>query len=239
MSHVQRTPGVRRALGRGKVVTTVVVVAAAVLGLGGGATFALWRDSASTTARMPVGVAVFGAGAPGALTYAGSEADRLTFTFGPQQAKTLHDAGVVAIPVQVDSLSQGHRGLSYTLTPAVSGGIFGASTWRLVKVASAAACTPSATGSTQTTSTPWTSDYSAATTPTSEFWCLVASWASVTGTHSNTVTATGTPDIPGSPASVTATDRWSATVSNDLDPAAEPTHRLTFDFRTFRPGAAP
>ena len=33
---------------------------------------------------------------------------------------------------------------------------------------------------------------------------------------------------------VTATDTWGATASNDIDPTVEPTHTLTFTFRTFR-----
>jgi hypothetical protein len=221
---------------RGRLVTALVVLLAVVIGLGGGTALALWRDSASTRARMPVGVAVFGMGAPGQLTYAAAETDDLVFRFGPSQAQQLLDNGVVAIPIQVDSLSQGHRGLTYTVVPDITGGLFGAGTWTLTRVPSAAACTPLTTGTTATGSTPWTAAYAGPAEPIrSEFWCLVAN--SVTGTHTNTVTVTGTPDVPGGLGPVTATDQWRATVGGN--PAAEPTHTLTFDFRTFRPGAAP
>jgi hypothetical protein len=225
----------RRAVRRGRRATALVVVLGVALGLGAGTAMALWRDSASTAARMPVGVAVFGAGMPGGLTYATSEPGKLVVPFGPAQAKTLHDTGAVAFAVQVDSLSQGHRGLTYTVTPAVSGGLFGASTWTLAKVASPGACTTSTPGSALRTSTPWSGSYNEATQPLSEYWCVVAKWAQIAGTHSDTVTATGTPDLPGTPGGpVTATDTWGATVSNDINPAVEPTHTLTFDFRTFR-----
>jgi hypothetical protein len=224
----------RRDTRRGRRATAFIVVLGVALGLGGGTALAVWRDSASTAARMPVGVAVFGAGATGALTYAASEADRLVVPFGPAQAKVLHDAGAVSFAVQVDSLSQGHRGLTYTVTPAVAGGLFGASTWTLTKVASPAVCTTSTPGSAQRTSIPWTGTYNEATQPLSEYWCIVAKWAQIAGTHSNKVTASGTPDLPGTPAPVTATDTWSATATNDLDPTVEPTHTLTFNFRTFR-----
>jgi hypothetical protein len=220
---------------RGRRATAFVVVLGVALGLGGGTAMALWRDSASTSARMPVSVAVFGAGAPGGVKYAASESDKLVFEFGRAQAQALHDAGAVAFAVQVDSLSQGHRGLTYTVTPAVSGGLFGASTWSLTKVASAAACTTSTMGPAQGSSTPWPGTYNEATAPLAEYWCIVAKWAKITGTHSNKVTASGTPDLPGTPGGpVTATDTWGATVSNDIDPTVEPTHTLTFDFRTFR-----
>ena len=184
---------------------------------------------------MPVGVAVFGAGAPGSLTYAAAETDKPVFSFGKVQAQTLHDTGAVAFVVQVDSLSQGHRGLTYTVTPAISGGLFGASTMVLTKVASAAACTTSTTGPapTPTTSVPWTGTYNEATAPVAEYWCVVAKWTRVTGTHTDTVTASGT-SADGTPVPVTATDTWNATVDNNIDPTVEPTQKLTFDFRTFR-----
>lgn len=224
-----------------------VLVAAAALS-GTGATFALWREEARGTVRMPVGVTVFGAGAPatpGSLAqYATSEDDELVVTFGPAQAATLRggsSGGSVAVPFQVDALSQGHRGLAYTVTADVEGGVFGSSQWSLHRVASAAACTPTSTGTPVTGSTPVAATYSSSTTLVTEYWCLVARYVPVTGSHTNTATVTGDAVLPGAGARprITASDTWGATVREDLDPADEPTHSLTFAFSTFRPGAQP
>lgn len=233
---------------RGWVLTAAVLLVAVLVGAGTGSTVALWRAELTGTARMPVGVTVFGVGAPatpGTLReYATAEGQALHVEFGgPAQAAQLYGTaptgGAVAIPVQVDSLAQGHRGLTYTVTPSISGGVFGASRWSLFRVDSAAACTTEATGTPATTATPWTTDYTSTSTLRSEYWCLVARFVPVTGTHSNTATVTGTPEIPGLPARppLTATDTWSATARQTLDPDGEPTHRLTVTFTTTRPGA--
>lgn len=225
-----------------------VVVCGVVAGTLLGGTLALWRDTATFSARMPAGVAVFGVGAPGPngtlSQYATADGQSLTFAFGPAQATALYNGGagaIVAVPVQVDSLSQGHRGLRYTVTTELRGGVFGASQVQLYRVDSPAACTTSTTATVATTSTPWTADHTATTALLSEYWCLVARYVPVTGTHTNTATATGTPVVPNvaSPPGVTATDTWTSTVQSVLDPAAEPTHTLTFAFTTFRPGGAP
>jgi len=216
----------------------LVVLAAALLGLGLRGTAALWRDAVGVDARLPLGVAVFGVGSPGEVAYAPAGATAQAFTFGAEEARTLHTEGAVAIPVQVDSLAQGHHGLTYTVEPSVAGGLFGVSTWTLAKVGSADACTTSVTGESPRTSTPWDATYADAVAPTSEYWCLVAQWEPLAGTHVDTVTATGSVTVPGlpDPVPVTGSDSWSAVVADDLDPAAEPQHTLTFTFRTFRPG---
>lgn len=233
----------------GWLLTAAVLLAAVLAGARTGTTLALWRDRETGTVGMPVGVTVFGVGAPataGSLTtYATTEGQSLTFQFGPAQAAALYGTtaagGAVAIPIQVDSLAQGHRGLSYTVTTSISGGVFGASRRALYKVASPAACTTSTTATDTTSSTPWTTDYTDTAALKSEYWCLVARYVPVTGTHTNTATVTGTPVIPGLPAqpSLTATDTWTSTARETLNPAAEPTHRLTFTFSTTRPGGTP
>lgn len=233
----------------GLALTAAVVLVAVLVGAGTGGTLALWRDQERGSAAMPVGVTVFGVGAPAApgslAKYATADGQSLTFEFGPAQAATLYGTapagGAVAIPVQVDSLAQGHRGLSYTVAPTVSGGVFGASTWALYKVPSQAACTTSTTATLTASSTPWSTAYTSTSTLTTEFWCLVAKFVPVTGTHRDTATVTGTPDTPGAtaPRDVTDTDEWRATVTQRLDPAAEPTHRLTFTFTTTRAGGTP
>ncbi|UZN02235.1 hypothetical protein [Cellulomonas sp. S1-8] len=232
----------------GWLLTAFVLLAAILVGAGTGGTLALWRDEFTGTVRMPVGVTVFGVGTPatpGTLAkYATADPQSLTFTFGPAQAAALYGGptgGAVAIPVQVDSLAQGHRGLSYTVTPSITGGVFGASRWQLYKVASAAACTTSTTATVTTTSTPWSTAYTTTTALVSEYWCLVARFVPVTGTHTNTATVTGTPVIPGLGAQspLTATDSWSALTRQTLVPSAEPTHTLTFAFTTTRAGSTP
>jgi len=232
-THV-RPPARRRA-------TALVVLAAALLGAGVGGTAALWRDAVGVDARVPLGVAVFGVGAPGEVSFATAGTTTLAHTFGPEEARVLHSQGAVAIPVQVDSLAQGNHGLTYTVEPSVAGGLFGLSTWTLTQVTSAQACTTSVTQGSALTSTPWDATYTDAVAPTSEYWCLVARWTPVSGTHEDTVTATGSVTVPGvaDPVTVTGSDRWSATVTEDVDPADEPEHTLTFTFRTFRPGEQP
>ena len=144
---------------RSHALVAVVLAVAAVVGAGTGGTLALWRDSFTGTIRMPVGVTVFGAGAPGAPLFATSstpiDASRnrgtVTYSFGPAQAAALYASnnlagGAVAIPVQVTTLAQGHRGLGYVLSLSVTGGIFGASNLVTYPVASAAACTTALTG---------------------------------------------------------------------------------------------
>lgn len=239
----------RRARGAGVWGVGVLVVTAVLAGIGTGGTLALWSAEERGTLRMPVGVTVFGVGAPatpGTLAqYATSEDDELVVTFGPAQAAALQGTGgtggAVAVPVQVDALAQGHRGLTYTVTADVEGGVFGASRWSLHKVASAGACSTSTTGSSASTSTPVAATYSSSTALVTEYWCLVARYVPVTGTHTNTVTVGGEAVVPGTTArpQVTADDTWRSTARRTFDPAAEPTHSLTFAFSTFRPGAQP
>ena len=229
----------------------VACAVAAVVGVGAGGALALWSDTATVTARMPVGVMVFGAGAPGAPVYATSDAPlgdgrnrgSVPFTFGPAQAAALYASnspagGAVAIPVQVDTLAQGHRGLGYVLSLSVTGGIFGASNLVTYPVASAAACTTALTGPGASSSTPWPATYSASTTVLTEYWCLVARYVPTRWAHTNTATATApNPLVPAAPLQLQ--DSWSATAQRTFDPAAEPTHTLTFTFTSFRPGGAP
>ncbi|MBO3088484.1 hypothetical protein [Cellulomonas dongxiuzhuiae] len=233
----------------GWLLTALVLLAAVAVGAGTGGTLALWRSEISGTVRMPVGVTVFGIGppaTPGTLAqYATADPQSLTFTFGKAQAVQLYGSpttgGAVAVPIQVDSLAQGHRGLSYTVTPSISGGVFGASTWQLLKLAPGVACTTTATGQAVTSSTPWTTAYDATSSLRTEQWCLVARFVPITGTHENTASVTGTADVPDQPTprTVTDTDKWQATVRQTLDPAAEPDHALTFRFSTSRPGGTP
>ena len=130
----------------------------------------------------------------------------VAFTFGPAQAAALYAGnnpagGAVAIPVQVDTLAQGHRGLGYVLSLSVTGGIFGAADLVTYPVASAAACTTALTGPGASSSTPWPAAYSASTTVLTEYWCLVARYVPTRWAHTDTATATApNPLVPGTPA---------------------------------------
>ncbi|GEL96285.1 hypothetical protein [Cellulomonas composti] len=243
-------PGRARRVRGPHVLVAAVLAVAVVLGVGAGGTFALWRDAVTGTVRMPVGVTIFGAGTVGSPTYATTNAvldanrnrGSVTYSFGPAQATALYNSnssagGSVAIPMQVTSLQQGHRGLAYTVAPSISGGVFGSSTVTLYKVTSAAACTTSTTSTAASSSTPWSSAYTASTTPSTEYWCLVAKYVPTKWSHTDTasVTATG----PGTSGSLSASSTWTATSAITFDPALEPTHTVTFTFTTFRPGTTP
>jgi predicted ribosomally synthesized peptide with SipW-like signal peptide len=223
------------------------LVAAAAVGVVGGAAFALWQDQVDATGRIASGVVVFGAGAPAAkgslADYSTAPGDAPVFTFGSAAATTLFTQGSVAVPIQVDALSQGNRGLSYELDPSITGGVFGASDVIVFPVASAAACTVGAAPATQPplTSTPVSAAYSGAYDDTvddltSEYWCVVAQFDRTLYDYDNQVTARGSWS-PGS--TVQDEDTWAATVTSDLDPAVEPDHTITFDYTTFHRCPAP
>lgn len=218
----------------------LTVLAAALVGVAGGGTMALWRDVETVTARMPAGVVVFGVGAPttpGALSdYATGPGDTVELTFGATAAQTLYSTGAVAVPFQVDALAQGHRGLTYTLTRQISGGVFGDSAVKLVKVPNVAACTTGAAGTDTTTSAPVSSAYSSATTLTTEYWCLVATFERAKGSYANTATVDAGVTTSGGSTGVRVgdSDSWSADVRKYFVPAQEPTHRVVLSFTTSR-----
>ncbi|MFS0703089.1 hypothetical protein AB6N23_01070 [Cellulomonas sp. 179-A 9B4 NHS] len=230
----------RRRRLRGLVVAAVAVALAVGTGITAGSTVALWRDRETFSVRMPAGVVAFGARtvtAPATATdWATGTGDPVEAVFGPGQAATLYDTGSAAVLFQVDSLAQGHRGLRYTVTPTVSGGVFGAATLRLFTVTSPALCVPGATGTPATASTPWQPGYSTATALRAEYWCLVATFDKVRGAYANTASVVG--DVQTSTGTVTDAVRaqasWAAQVLKAINPATEPAHRLTFRYETFR-----
>jgi len=219
----------------------LVVAAATLLGAVGGGTLALWRDVETATASMPAGVVVFGAGTPatpGSLAdYATGPGDTVEVTFGAAAAATLYTTGSVAIPFQVDAVSQGHRGLSYTVARSITGGVFGDSAVRTVRVASAAACTVGVAGADTTASTPVPATYSTTKVYTTEYWCLVATFDRVKGSYANTASVDAGITTSGGATGqrIGDQDSWSAQVLKTFVPAQEPTHRLTLAFTTFRP----
>jgi hypothetical protein len=230
-----RTVGRRTSWARRAAVGGVVVA----LGLAGaGTASALWSDHEQVAGQIGTGAVSFAAGRAtggGALTTATGPDDVLAVTLGRAEAEALVSRGRLAVPLRVDSLAQGNLGLRYTVElPARDAGtILGAADLVLVPVASPAACTPRETlpAAVATTSTPVPATYSAATTPTTQYWCLLGRLAEppVVGSYTNT----GTVRASSAYGSVTASDTWTADVQ--ARPADEPSVEIRFTHETFRP----
>lgn len=232
-------------------VVGVAAVAGIALGLGA-SSLALWKDSVSFDGQISSGYEYFAAGPEGGtITPASDEGapptgNSVDVTIGAAQAATLAADGEVAVVFQTDSLSQGNKGLAYTLAPPADwgSGYFGNSDVEIYWVASPAQCDPEIDPATPPstvsgyTSTPVSADYSDTATVTTEYWCLVATLGDLPdeGTYKNTVTATGTDQAD---TEVSDTDDWSANVTTALDPANEDDHTITFQYGTFRPGQEP
>lgn len=221
----------RRALG--------VVAGAGLLGavLGTtGASLALWSDDVTVTGTIASGHEHFAVGQPGADLTPGAT---VTFPIDAAHAVILAAERELAVPIQVDAVSQGNKGLHYTLTiPDWGEGIFGHSQPEVFPVGSAAECVPDATAPADrgTSSTPVSA--AAHDTQRTEYWCLVARFLPPDeGSYTNTATVTG--HVPGTEVTVRGSDSWGAEVRTALDPAAEPVHHLTFTATTFRPGQEP
>jgi len=226
---------------------TATVAAAGLVGAAvgiGGASLALWRDSVEVGGAVSTGYQSFAVGSPGATVVAPS--GTADFTVGSEAAAALVRDGEVAVPVQVDSVSQGNKGLHYTVTPPASWGegVLGASAVHVFRVDSPAACTTEALSPDTVpapgplSSTPVPATYTTGTEPVSEYWCVYASYDGppALGEYANTATVTAV--APGSE-QVSDEDGWNATVVADLDPADEPDHVLSFTSTTFRPGQEP
>ncbi|PYF99684.1 SipW-cognate class signal peptide [Georgenia satyanarayanai] len=221
----------------------VAGVAGACLGVGG-VSLALWSDSATLGGTVAAGYQSFAVGAPGATVPAPT--GTAVRTVGPQEAAKLVRDGELAVPVQVDSVSQGNKGLHYVVSPPEDwgSGVFGSADIALFPVASPRDCRtevlspqslPEPSG---LESTPVPSTYSTSTGPVTEHWCLYASHdgAPEVGEYANTARVSARP--PEGPV-VEAEDTWDAVVVARLDPAAEPVHAITFTSTTFRPGEQP
>ena len=219
---------------RSVVMLSTAAVAGIALGMGG-STFALWQDATGWTASAKSGYEYFAAGAPGEIQPATN--GTVEFTVGSAEATKLKANRQIAIPMQTESVSQGNKGLRYTIEePAWGDHLFGAASTTLFQVATPEDCTvdnaPAAPG--EPTSTPVSAEYSDAEEPVIETWCLVATIDELPdeGEYSNSVTATAQ-DPAGT--SVEATDTWHATITSTMDPADEPDHVITFGYETFRP----
>jgi len=234
MTHASTRPP-RTLRRRPALLAGTAVVAGVALGMGGG-TFALWQDSTGFTLSAHTGYEYFAAGAPGATQPATDGS--VEFAVDPNQAKKLRDDGEVAVTIQTESVSQGNKGLRYTIAePDWGDHIFGAASTTLFQVATPQDCavanTPEA--SDEPASTPVEPEYSTTDEPVVETWCLVATLDELPdeGPYLNSVTATAEDSVD---VSVEATDSWHAEVTSSMDPADEPRHLITFEYETFRPG---
>lgn len=258
MTDPQKTSRPRRTLVsltsvRARVVALLAAIAV-LIGAGVGGVLALWSDQETVTGRMPVGVAVFGVGSPTSVVYATSDAPvpgepgrnsgTLTFTLPAAAATTLYNGnvdagGAVAIPIRVDSLAQGHRGLTYDLELTIApGGVVEDATVETYKVATASQCTTARTGASDPLhATPWEATYTSTTVIAQDYWCLVARYVPTRWAHSNTATVTA--PNPVTSGTLTASSSWSATARRTHVPSAEPNHTVTFEYTTFRPGDTP
>lgn len=208
-------------------------IVAILVGLGSvSGTYALWGDSENLEFEVQRGVESFAAG-PVNHTVEATDGT-VDVTVGAPEAAQLVEAGGIAIALQTDSVSQGNRGLSYTISePDWGDRIFGSAQTALFPIDSAGACAVENAPATASElhSTPISAEHSDSTEPTIEYWCFVAELDSppVEGTYSSTasVTAESTDDV-----TVEASDDWEADVT--MDPADEPDHAITFSYETFR-----
>lgn len=228
-------------------------VAAIALGTVAGGTMALWHDEESFASQIGTGKVAFAVGSPTTPTgplvtppakAATASGQKLTFDIGKAEATVLLRDKEIAIPIQVDSLSQGNKGLRYQVAPPVfeSNSLFSTANTRLVKVDRAADCTtdprptlPSPVPADYYTSTPVSADYSDGSTPTREFWCLTATLNGMPGAGSYTNKVKVTAD--SSAGQVSDNDQWWANVTSTANASKEPTTQIGFTFKTFRPGA--
>lgn len=219
-------------------------LAGAALGAGG-ITAALWFDSAHAGGQISSGYEYFAAGIvessdtpddDSALSTADDDRD-VTVTIGSDHAQELVDDGSIAIPLRTDSISQGNKGLTYTITqPNWGDGVFGNSKPFIFSVEKARDCAVDRAPSSppgDLTSTPVDASYSGGSEATTEYWCLVAEFdRPKTGEYSNEATVETDQGASDS-------DTWSADVTSGLDPADESDHPITFHYDTFRPGEQP
>lgn len=209
-------------------------IAGLLLGAGGG-TLAMWSDSENAAGSIGSGYEYFAAGRLDHTAAATNH--RASVTIGKDDAAKLLDDKSIAIPLQTDSLSQGNKGLRYTVDEPEWSGIFDAADVSVFRIATATECTVANAPSTPEglTSTPVSAAYSNSTTNTVEFWCVAARLPNngTVGAYKNTATVTAE-----DPAKVTVDDddSWNAKVDLGLDPKAEADHLIGFTYETFRPG---
>lgn len=205
---------------------------------GGGLTYALWDDRETVAGKIGTGQIGFGIGEVGNVNTFSNNGSSVTYSIGPDAAKTLLDDGKYAHVVQIDGASKGSTGLDFTTAvPNFSsdGGVFSQATTSTFFVTDPADCTADADPSNFTATsdaarelvkTGSASDNSIRTA--TQYLCIQAKIDKTPdGSYSNTGTVSGTDENGGT---VTSDSTWSASVNHDFgDPTKEPKHTFTFD----------
>lgn len=219
----------------------VLLIAAGALGTGlvalaaAGVTSALWRTELTSHGAVPDAAVLFSVNGDDA-----SAADpTATVPLGSAEMQTLLDTRSLAVPVEVEALSQGNRGLRYTveLPTTAETDILHWADLSIFPVDDPTACTVDTDAPSELpplTSTPVAPTYSDATTPTIEHWCLRADLGALPdeGVFTSTTTITGTHAL----GDIVETVPAQIDVTTAFTVADEPTHRISFTYETFRAG---
>lgn len=209
--------------------TALVALAAA------GVTSALWRTELTTHGAVPDAAVLFSVNGDDA-----SAADpTATVTLGSTEMQSLLDTRSLAVPIEVEALSQGNRGLRYTveLPTSAETDILHWADLSIFPVDGPTACTIETEAPSELpplTSTPVAPTYSDATTPTIEHWCLRADLGTLPdeGVFTTTTTITGTHAL----GDIVETVPAQIDVTTAFTVADEPAHCLSFTYETFRAG---
>ncbi|WP_336662796.1 hypothetical protein [Leucobacter sp. USHLN154] len=227
------TPGIR---GRMILILLGAALSAVLIAVAvAGATSALWRTELSTHAALPDAAVLFDVNGESS-----SASDpTVTYAIGSDDMQALMDDGSIAIPIEVKSLSQGNRGLRYTVTPPATTetDIMHWADTTVFPVTSEGSCTVDTDVPTDPplTSTPVPATYSDTTTPTTEYWCLHAKLGHLpdAGRYTSTATITGTHAL----GEIVKESLWDLEVTTAFTVADEPEHEVAFTYETFRAGA--
>lgn len=206
------------------------LVAVAVVGV----TSALWRTELTSDAALQDAAVLFAVN--------GEEASASDPTvgvdLGSAEIQALLDDGAIAVPIEVQALSQGNRGLRYSVAVPTTdeGNILHWADLAVFPVDGMNACTVDAAAPLvpPTTSTPVSADYSDETTPATEYWCFRADLRQLpdVGEFTTTATVTGAHAL----GEIVETPSTQIDVTTAFTAANEPTHRVTFTYETFRAG---
>jgi hypothetical protein len=215
-----------------------VGLAAAVVTLAlPGVTYALWHTEIVDTATIRDAAVLFAVDGE----HASSAAPAVDVPIGKSDLRSLLTERRLAKPIEVVALSQGNRGLRYSVelpaVPAAPGDtILGAAELGVFRVADAAACTVDLDipASAPSTSTPVPATYSDSAVPEIEHWCLRADLGVLPdeGRFTSTTTITGAHAL----GELVEEVEWDFAILTRLDAADEPPYEVTFTYETFRTG---
>lgn len=221
---------------RTAIATTAGALGAALVAVAvTGATSALWRTELTAQAALPDAAVLFTVNGEDAT----ASVPTVAVTLGTAETQALLDEGRIALPIEVESLSQGNRGLRYSITLPTTqeSDILHWADVTVFPVTAQAQCTVDTEAPIlpPSTSTPVPATYSDGTTPVTEHWCLQAELGQLpdVGVYTSTATITGTHAL----GEIVATQPWNIDVATAFTAANEPTHRIEFTYETFRDGA--